>query len=358
LSGSGPAGWEVVEEALWAKAEEALRALRGLRKPEVNDIFERPLYLGPPDFYVVNYHRHTPIGAFNPGAALDGDRLLIFVRLVFEFYGYISSVGLAEVPVEEALSGELSEKPLRTRIILWPREPWEHRGCEDPRAFRTPDGKWLILYCAHGYYWLAGRRVQTDALALAELDENFEVLRRGYFSVRKGEHVWAPSNRDSAILSLRGREATLATRPVVRGKKLCWRALADLEGLEMPEEELRPVMAPEEWESHIGWSTNAVRLSKDEYLIGWHGVANSDLAYRNGLAILDGEGELLAVSDYVLSPRSLYEEYGDRCMTLFGNGLVRYKELLIWVGGVCDACVGIFTVELDRALETLRWMRG
>ena len=358
MSGSGPPGWKTVEEALWAKTERGLKELRGLRKPEINDVFERKLYLGPGDFYVVNYFRRFPIEAFNPGAALNGDKLLIFVRLVFEFYGYVSSVGLTEVKVDDVLEGRVGRTPLPTRIVLWPKEVWEQLGCEDPRVFRAPDGRWLVLYCGRGYYWLEDKMVRTDALALAEMDERFEVLRRGYFSVRKGDAIWAPSNRDSAILTLSGREATLATRPVVRGRKLCWRARADLEALEMPEEHLEPVMAPEDWESHMGWSTNAVRLSKDEYLIGWHGVSKTDLAYRNGLAVLSADGELLAVSDYTLSPKGMFEEYGDRCMTLFGDGLVLYKDILIWVGGVCDACVGIFTVELDKAMETLRWLKG
>ncbi|HDI01036.1 MAG TPA: glycosidase [Candidatus Bathyarchaeota archaeon] len=357
MSGSGPPGWREVEEALWAKVERGLRELRGLRKPDVNDVFERVLYLGPSDFYVTNYFRRFPIEAFNPGAALEGDRLFIFVRLIFEFYGYVSSVGLAEVSIDDVLEGRVGRTPLPTRIVLWPKELWEQLGCEDPRVLRLP-GRWLILYCGRGYYWLEDKMVRTDALALAELDDDFNVLRRGYFSVRRGEAIWAPSNRDSAFLSIEGREATLATRPVVRGTKLCWCARADLEALEMPEEELRPVMVPEEWESHMGWSTNAVKLSSNELLIGWHGVSRADLAYRNGLAVLSPDGELLAVSDYVLSPRGMYEEYGDRCMTLFGNGLVRYKEWLIWVGGVCDACVGIFKVELDKALETLRWLKG
>ena len=357
MSGSGPPGWKEVEEALWNKAERGLKELKGLRRPEINDVFERKLYLGPSDFYVVNYHRRYPMAAFNPGAALDGDKLLIFVRLVFEFYGYVSSVGLAEASVEDVLEGRVGRTPLPTRIVLWPKELWEQLGCEDPRVFRAQD-KWLILYCARGYYWLEDKMVRTDALALAELDERFDVLRRGYFSVRRGDAIWAPSNRDSAFLRLGGREATLVTRPVVRGKKLCWRARADLEELIMPEEALEPVMAPEDWESHMGWSTNAVRLSGDEFLVGWHGVSKADLAYRNGLAVVNADGELLAVSDYVLSPKGMYEEYGDRCMTLFGDGLVLYKDTLIWVGGVCDACVGIFTVELDRALETLRWLKG
>ncbi len=357
MSGSGPPGWQVVEEALWAKTEKGLKELKGLRKPEINDVFERAAYLGPSDFYITNYHRRFPIAAFNPGAALVGDELYIFARLIFEFYNYVSSVGVARAPAEGLLAGQVGRTPLPTRIVLWPKNPWERLGCEDPRVLKVP-GRWLVLYCGKGLYKLGGQTVKTDALALAELDEDFNVLRRGYFSARKGDNVWAPSNRDSAFLRLEGREATLATRPVVRGVKLCWRARADLETFEMPEEHLEPVMGPEEWESHVGWSTNAVKLSGDEYLIGWHSVSKLDFTYRNGLAVLDADGELLAVSDYVLSPRGLYEEYGETCSCLFGCGLLRYKEFLVWVGGVCDACVGVFKAELDKALETLRWLKG
>ncbi len=357
MSGSGPPGWEEVERALWGKTEKGLKELKGLRKPDIRDVFERVLYLGPGDFLITNYHRSHPIEAFNPGAALVGEELYIFPRLIFEFYNYVSSVGVVKHRAEELLSGRKPESPLPTRIVLWPRKPWERLGCEDPRVLKLP-GRWLVLYCGKGLYKLAGQTVKTDALALAEMDEDFNVLRRGYFSVRKGDNIWAPSNRDSAFLKLEGREATLATRPVVRSVKLCWRARADLEAMEMPEESLEPVIGPEEWESHVGWSTNTVELSNDEYLIGWHGVSKIDFAYREGLAVLNSEGELLAISDYVLSPRGLYEEYGETCSCIFGCGLVRYKEFLVWVGGVCDACIGIFRAELDKALETLRWLRG
>ena len=358
MSGSGPPGWKEVEEALWNKAERGLKELKGLRRPEVNDVFERKLYLGPSDFYEVNYHRRYPMAAFNPGAALDGDKLLIFVRLVFEFYGYVSSVGLAEVSVEDVLEGRVGRTPLPTRIVLWPKELWEQLGCEDPRVFKAPDNRWLIFYCARGYYWLENKMVRTDAQAVAEFNTRFGVIRRGYFSIRKGDAIWAPSNRHSTPLLMNQDKAVLATRPVIRGKKLCWRADADLNQFEMPEESLEPVIAPENWETHIGWSTNAVKLSNDEYLIGWHGASRYDMAYRNGIAILDADGELLAISNYILSPKGLYEEYGDRCMTLFGCGLACYKDILLWVGGVCDACVGFFVTELEKSLETLRWLKG
>ncbi len=42
----------------------------------------------------------------------------------------------------------------------------------------------------------------------------------------------------------------------------------------------------------------------------------------------------------------------------FGDGLVLYKEYLIWVGGISDYAIGVFTVEVEKALEKLKWIRG
>lgn len=139
----------------------------------------------------------------------------------------------------------------------------------------------------------------------------------------------------------------MVTRPVIRGVKLCWKATANIEEFYLPEEDLEPVFTPEDWESHIGWSTNAVKLSNNEYLVGWHGVSRSDFTYRNGLAIVNENGELLAISNYVLSPIGICKEYGDRPFTLFGNGLIKHKEFLIWIGGIGDCCIGMFITELD-----------
>lgn len=76
------------------------------------------------------------------------------------------------------------------------------------------------------------------------------------------------------------------------------------------------------------------------------------------MAIVDREGYLLAISNYLLAPRGLYEEYGDSSQVIFGDGLVLYKEYLIWVGGIGDYAIGIFTVEVEKALEKLKWIRG
>jgi len=346
-----------IEEALWKKVEIASKTLKGYRKPKIEDVFNiGRYYLGPEDFKITNYIRSRPWSAFNPGALKRGDKVYIFPRLVFEFYAYVSSAGVCSIDIENLLNGKI-EKPLDTKIILWPKYPWEQLGCEDPRIFEKNE-KIYILYCGRGYYRLAdGKTIKNDALGLAILNKDWEILKRGFFYVKKGEEKHVPSNRDTAFLNIQGNEATMVTRPVIRGVKLCWRAKANIEEFSIYEEDLEPVFAPEDWESHIGWSTNAVKLSNTEYLVGWHGVSRYDFTYRNGLAIVNESGELLAISNYVLSPIGIYEEYGDRPFTLFGNGLIKHKEFLIWIGGIGDCCIGIFITKLEKALEKLKWIK-
>ncbi|WP_337845419.1 hypothetical protein [Thermus sp.] len=76
-----------------------------------------------------------------------------------------------------------------------------------------------------------------------------------------------------------------------------------------------------------------------------------DLSYRHGLARLSPEGELLGLSNYLLAPQGLYEAYGDRPLTLYGNGLLLYGEELIWVGGVGDYAMGAFSAPLEEVLR-------
>ena len=155
-----------------------------------------------------------------------------------------------------------------------------------------------------------------------------------------------------------GRHATMLTRPTVSDlPDLCWRAEADLAKLMIPEASLQPVLTPELWEYKVGWSTNTVQLSQDEYLVGWHGILREDFSYRNGLAIVHTEGKLQAISDYLLAPKGLSECYGDRSLAIFGNGLVVYKDYLIWIGGGSDYGIGIFITKIEEALEKLRPLR-
>jgi len=44
---------------------------------------------------------------------------------------------------------------------------------------------------------------------------------------------------------------------------------------------------------------------------------------------IDREGKLLAISDYLLAPQGLVEDYGDRSFVIFGDRVVKKEDYLI-----------------------------
>jgi predicted GH43/DUF377 family glycosyl hydrolase len=340
-----------IEERLIQKGNQALKGLQGRRQPHVTDIFTKRLYISPDHLQMVHYLRRRPLAAFNPGALLQNGELLVFPRLIFDYYGYTSSIGLFRLPLEEVLKGRLP-RPIETQLLLWPEALWEFRGCEDPRVPAVGERSY-ILYTGVGQPYGNGRR---QVLALAELGPTWEVRHRGYFTIvgSEGERFLPTLNKDSAFLEVQGSRATLLTRPSVGGLELCWRGEADLETLTLEEATLKPVLAFEPWEEKMGWSTNTVPVAEDEYLVGWHAVLKEDYSYRNGLALVNGRGELLALSDYLLAPRGMVERYGDRPLVVFGCGLLLHENQLLWLGGISDYAIGIFIADWDAALQELR----
>ena len=348
-----------LEEELKNRAIEALPRMRGIRSPETREVFERISYVFSHDLKVVNYPRR-PYVAFNPGALLMGNELWVFPRLVFDYYGYTSSIGFFKLDVENLLSGGL-EKPIETRVVLWPKKLWELKGCEDARPWIEGE-RLLLLYTGFGFMpgELPGERglKLMWVQGLARLDMDFKVLSRGFFKIVDEGRELVARMKDSAFLKVLGDEAVMLCRPSLGGVEVCWCGTADMGELVLHAGTMKPVLVHEKWEFKVGWSTNVVKLSSNEYLVGWHGVLAQDYSYKEGLAILSEEGELLAISNYLLSPHGIVEEYGDRPLVIFGNGLVKYRDSLIWVGGVSDYGIGFFKTDLEKVLENLKWIKG
>ena len=339
-----------IEERLYKKAKQAEIELRGIRELKTYDIFTKRYYISPEDLYIENYLRSKPIAAFNPGALIIDEKLFIFPRLIFDYYSYVSSIGEFSIDIEKVISGKI-DKPLTTRINIWADEPWEFgQGCEDPRVCMFNNNLY-VLYTA-----VDKRDGKKDLQALAELDLSLKVKRKGFFSVSNDKESFIPLMKDSAFIEVKGNSSIMLARPSLDGVNISWRAEADLDSMTINENSLEPVLSYEEWEHKVGWSTNTVKLSDDKYLVGWHAVLINDKSYRNGLAVVNGKGELLATSNYILTPQGLNESYGDRSFVIFGCGLIKYKELLIWVGGMSDYSIGIFITEFDKALDTLKWI--
>ena len=343
-----------LEEKLKRRA--ARCALKNLRRKDVDDVFERSLYLFPQNFRVVNYPRE-PVASFNPAIVFyKNEEVHILPRLIFEYYTYVSSIGITKkVPIQKLIEGKI--RNLDVQVVLHPTFLWEILGCEDPRTQMVGE-QMLMLYTGKGLVQEGKRKERKDVLALANLDASFNVKRKGFFKITwDGEEFTPPSNKDAAFLKIGKDRASMLVRPEIGGKRICWRCEASLSNLTLDGKTLEPVMANEPWEEKVGWSTNAVKLSSNEYLVGWHGVLKEEESYKNGLAIVDEEGALLAVSDYLLSPKNLPEMYGDKPLTIFGCGLIIYKEYLIWVGGISDYGIAVFKADLEKVLEKVRWIR-
>ncbi len=351
-------------DILEVKLRNYLSKLRGLRRPLTNDLFERILYISPDNVRITNYIRRKPLAIFNPGAVVDGDGLLIFPRLVFDYYWYVSSIGLFKLGLSSLGTNEVLSEVINTKVILYPTSKYEVvRGCEDPRV-TSINGKYYVFYTAVGPKPLPHYTPEVISdmplyrasyQGLAILDEGFNLIRKYYLKL--GDEV-LPNWKDGALVRSSKDYLVMLLRPSLRGIEANWSGLVKLSDFSIDLSSLEPVMVCEDWEYKIGWSTNTVKLGSNEYLVGWHAVLKSDFSYVNGLAVVSDEGELLGTTDYVLTPRGINEVYGDRPHVVFGCGLVLHKEYLIWVGGISDYGICVFRTELSKVLESIRWFKG
>jgi predicted GH43/DUF377 family glycosyl hydrolase len=351
-----------IRSSLINKLREVL-SKQGLRKPITESIFRRLTYISPENVRIINYLRSKPLAVFNPGAYLVGNKLWIFPRLVFDYYWYVSSIGFFEIDIEDLFNKDLynKDKHVEAKIIIAPSESWEiYRGCEDPRI-HIHNNIIYVLYTAVGLD-LEGKMLIRQALAT--LDKDLRIQDKKCFAICHEGKRFRTNWKDSGIIKIRDNELYLATRPSIpiderRVAEINWFGVVDKESGCFDPGRLKPVMSFEKsFEYKIGWSTNTLKISSNEYLVGWHGVGVDNI-YRNGLAVISDEGDLLGVSNYLLEPeRNLVEFYGDRPGVIFGNGLIEYKEYLLWIGGVSDYSIGIFISERNKALEKIKWLRG
>jgi len=360
-----------IEEKLLSK----LRKAKGVRKPTTKNIFERVMIIPPRRVWVSNYERNL-ISIFNPGVVKNGKNIEIFARLAFEYYKYASSLGWMVLSFDEVLEGRVRER-YEVKIVMWPRYLWDFRGCEDPRV-TLKDGKIMMLYTGAAYMGLEDKErfkgirqkyseklmVLGDVLAYAEFDEERKPHRKGYFKIVDEDEAYLPfSNKDAAFLG-GGRRDWILHRPHIGGPedmrtRMGWNGYVDLDEMVIYADTMEVTLPLEGWETKVGWSTNAVKIGSDEYLVGWHGVLFENIEYRNGLAVVDGEGRLRGITNYVLAVSGdLQESYGDRPLSIFGDGLIKVDEMIYWFGGLCDYAIGVYRTEFDKVMEEMKWLRG
>jgi predicted GH43/DUF377 family glycosyl hydrolase len=192
---------------LYYSAVRFVSNMRGVRKPITENIFRRILYIPPKTLRVTNYIRETPQAAFNPGALIKGSKLLIFPRLVFDYYSYVSSIGVFELDLknlESSNTPRILSEPVNVKIILYPTEYWEmKKGCEDPRVIEK-DNHYRILYTGvspHPENPLDPHKAWSYQ-GYALLDQRFRVVSKSRLIIREKQNNTHISYqlKDSAFL--------------------------------------------------------------------------------------------------------------------------------------------------------------
>ncbi len=348
-----------IKENLDSRVMEKFKKEKPLRENRVDNIFKKRYYISPESIHITNYIRKKPLASFNPGALLIEDRLYIFPRLVFDYYTYNSSIGVFSLDINSALTGRLP-KNFDTEIILWPDRMWEFgHGVEDPRLWEN-NGEIYMLYTGSKHYERKGKLIKKSVLALSNIDkkgDRFSAEKKGYFKIVSNNEEYEPECKDSAFIEPIGDKITMLLRFHTTAPHSAWRGIGDIKNLTIPLDSAEPVIVPMEWEEKVGWSTNVVKLEENRYLAGWHAVLKEDLSYKNGFALIDREGNLLGITDYLLAPEGLIESYGDRGLVIFGDGLVKYANYIIWIGGISDYGIGIFVTTIDDVIKKLKYRK-
>ncbi|MCK4259665.1 MAG: hypothetical protein KAX49_11845 [Halanaerobiales bacterium] len=305
--------------------------IRGNSFPK--SIFNFETLITPETFKMVNYPR-TPIAVFNPAAYIHSDKLILLPRLIFDEKFYISSIGICDpISLDNLISNEIS-----TRLLKFPTDINDFYGDEDPRV--TEDGSKLL--------WVAKNTEGFAYSVLADLSN--QGISNPHYLYLKDSSV--PSGKDAALIN----DSYLVCRPEDDIKSSFSAPYSTIENTIIIENEFKPVLTTQSSEIKVGFSTNFVRISQNESIIGWHAVLTRNFEYANGLAVIDDKGELLGTTDYILYPEG-YLRYGNRPNTLFGCGLFKWKDQLWWAAGIGDWAIALYSITIDKIFEVMNYIR-
>lgn len=307
-------------------------------------IFNLETLLISEQFEMINYPE-TPLEAFNPAAYVDrNDKLVILPRLVFDTRFYVSSVGLCEpISFDKLADYNFGAKQIKTRLLKYPTTSNEMRGVEDPRI--TEDGKRLLTV---GLGKTTDGEAFTTQTTMSKISDNEIVATKPFLF--EGKEL--QTGRDAVFIN----DKVLLFRPEIKTLQT-YRAFYEETDthIVISNEGLIPILELDALknERKRGVSTNVVKLSTNEYIVGYHAAFDDKLEYKEGFMLVTDNGEVTETSKLMLKTEGILQ-YGHRPFTLFGCGLVIYKDKLFFVGGVGDSWIGIFSAELSSVLERIK----
>ena len=348
-----------------------------LREFKTKDIVKRLGILAPNNIHLRNFPIDTPHAIFNATGILENDIVKIYARIITGYYMYISSIVKIEVLLDDILSGTVSNTHYSAEIIIKPDVKQDIYGCEDPRAFKLGDEKYMIYTGRTIWYFNPVVRRERTLPVLTFEDGKNAWRKLCVFVHEKGLRENVISDKDSIMMKVND-EIFLLHRPHVILKDGSERHYCTISKFDMniinrlKKEETRKytleevllkdstiVLKESRFERKIGWGTPPIEIEKNRYIMLLHGVDEYIEAYRAFAAMFEYRKEeglvpIAVTRYYIFEPKEIYELYGDRPYVVFPCGIVKVNrdEILI-IYGAADYFTGFGLIDLNELLSEL-----
>ena len=317
------------------------------------DVAVRLGFIKPGHVVVPEASREEPVAVFNPGLFVDGDRLVLYPRVVTGYYRYVSAIGRLELSLADVLEGLRPGRwSLRVDLAVVPGAWEDFWGAEDPRV-TVIAGRRVMVYTGRtsSYFTQGGVRV----VPVVAVEEDGRWVRRGYIAARGADF-----DKDAFIVEAEGGGALLLFhRPRVDGSYLM--AVTRLGSLPRGRVEAGigdVILEPEAWEEKLGWGAPPVEA--DGRLVALVHAVDKDLGvYRVLGVVLRLSGRRVVVEGvtrhYVMEPRAVEERFGDRPHVVFPTGAARVDDYILVAYGAADTAVGLALIRVDELLADVAW---
>lgn len=265
--------------------------------------------------------------ATNPGGYVDNGKLVILPRLGITDDFCKTVIGICE-PIDMNNLDTINH--IHTKVIITAAPTYN--GVEDARI--TEDGKRVLFVATND------RGPQTSLYDMVSgvskpLWYNRNIVQTG---------------RDAVFIN----NKVLIFRPEIEGLPSYSASYEISKKHIIITGELIKILEAKKSERKRGFSTNVVKLRKNENLIAYHAVINNKYAeYQQGFMLLNDAGIPQAESLLILKTEGALQG-GRRPYTLFGCGLVKYRERIYFIGGVGDSMVAILSADITDILSEMK----
>ena len=331
------------------------------RRFEVRDIAKRLGVISPERLFINGFPVSRPIAAFNASFRLEGDKVILYPRIIVGYYKYVSAIVETVIPVSDILSGQVNLDYYSSSLAITPSTEYDLWGAEDPRAY-TLKGLPAITYTGRtiSYFEKGGTDRTLPITALRRNGKWVKWIIHRPSSKLEGQIT---NDKNAFILEDSG-QFYFMHRPQDRNEeyylvigRIDEPPSLDQELVEVRTLEDKLALPHAEFEEKVGWGAPPIEVRPHEYLILLHGVGRKLQAYRVFALLLStkaGEPELLSVTPYyVMEPREPYEVYGDRPYTVFPCGAARIDDEILVSYGAADYMIGFATISYSELLMIL-----